>query len=91
MVGFVVCPFVVDISSHCWARCLHLSYHLCEIFESFSGKTGLVTCPVDKSIVLPYQVFPDMYAKREVLNLQTYCMFKQNHCQWEGSLRDFEV
>jgi len=55
-----------------------------------SGRTGQIICPVDGSIVLPHQVFPDMYAKREVLNLATYCMYRNSGCQWHGVLKDYE-
>ncbi|XP_065054907.1 TNF receptor-associated factor 3-like isoform X1 [Rhopilema esculentum] len=54
------------------------------------GSAGNIICPVDQSIILPNQVFPDTYAKREVLNIPVFCNYRENGCQWKGTIRDFE-
>ena len=71
-----------------WHNSLNL--YECSKFP-FSGSAGNIICPVDQSIILPNQVFPDVYAKREVLNIPVFCNYHENGCQWKGTIRDFEV
>ena len=48
-------------------------------------------CPVDREVIVPSRVFPDGFAKREVLSLQTICKFKGLGCSWKEELRNYEV
>eukprot|EP00112_Aurelia_sp_Birch-Aquarium-sp1_P021887 Seg5995.2 transcript_id=Seg5995.2/GoldUCD/mRNA.D3Y31 product="TNF receptor-associated factor 3" protein_id=Seg5995.2/GoldUCD/D3Y31 len=54
------------------------------------GTNGDIVCPVDETIVKADEVFPDTYAKREVLNLQTFCKYRGSGCQWKGPVREYE-
>ena len=48
-------------------------------------------CPVDNQVIDLGAVFPDRFSEREILNLQCYCPFSKNGCQWKGLLRHLEV
>ena len=48
-------------------------------------------CPVDGEVIVPSRVFPDGFARREVLSLGTLCKFKGLGCPWKGELRKYEV
>ena len=51
-------------------------------------------CPIDKEEVEIQNgelFFNDNHARREVLQLQSYCPNKKNGCDWKGALGDMEV
>lgn len=54
------------------------------------GDSGYIQCPVDQSMVHKEDMFPDIYAKREILGLETYCRYRDSGCQWKDVLRQFE-
>ena len=47
--------------------------------------------PVDGEVIVQSRVFPDGFARREVLSLPTLCKFKGLGCPWKGELRNYEV
>lgn len=61
----------------------------CLIVLSVRG--GGKLCPNKCREISMNETFPDGAAKREVLNLNVYCINHHQGCQWIGILRDLEV
>ncbi|XP_068760697.1 TNF receptor-associated factor 6-like [Montipora capricornis] len=48
-------------------------------------------CPVDNGGLEDSQLYPDIFAKREILNHDVFCRSKKlNGCQWKGPLSELE-
>ncbi|XP_068717056.1 TNF receptor-associated factor 6-like [Montipora capricornis] len=53
---------------------------------------GSPKCPMDREPLHESQLFPDNFAKREMLNYDVFCRLKKvRGCPWKGTLRKLEV
>ncbi|XP_022792754.1 TNF receptor-associated factor 6-like [Stylophora pistillata] len=43
-------------------------------------------CPLDNEPLSEAELYPDNFAKREVMNLKVFCRMKQRGCAWKGEL-----
>lgn len=70
-------------------------HELCKIcfqrLKDHATKTNApLLCPLDRDVINVNKVFDDASAKRRVLNLNVYCSYKVNGCEWTGTLRHVE-
>ena len=53
-------------------------------FTKAKGSSNL--CPIDHKPIAPSEIFSDIYAQRTISQLQTWCTYIHNDCNWEGTV-----
>ena len=53
-------------------------------FIEAKGSSNL--CPIDHKPIAPSEIFSDIYAQRTISQLQTWCTYIHNDCNWEGTV-----
>lgn len=66
-------------------------FSLFQIFNNICSESGEQRCPVDNTTVIRDQVFPDNFAKREILSLQVKCPKSKEGCKVIEVLKQLPV
>ena len=76
-----VCVFFFWVSYRCCSECVN------DIFGVENDHWG--RCPRDLLLVRRKEVFPDVYARRELLEFECFCSNKKRGCKWKGEYPRF--
>ncbi|XP_022802121.1 TNF receptor-associated factor 2-like isoform X2 [Stylophora pistillata] len=70
-------------------KCGHFYCQSCLGNLCLNGTLNM-TCVQDQVVLLPHEVFPDNFMRREVQALVVYCTFMEEGCKWKGEVRYLE-